>query len=264
MNMNKHDKIQFIGSFTLIELLVVIAIIAILAGMLLPALGKARDRARNAKCISNLKQNVQAMNMYAGDYDDWLALGVQEADGAQRNITWCMYLAASNLNGWEHGGGYLPPSEGNYALPQTAYCPTLGKPPVNKSVNDYRFTSYGTPAISGAWAMSDFTDKGIEAGDLGYQNGSGFIKIASVPSGFGILYDSLERVLNDTTGQVGNGWWFVTANYDGLLGVIHARHNKQVHTGFADGSARALSKPDLKKIGFNGHAVGIPYVNEKF
>jgi prepilin-type N-terminal cleavage/methylation domain-containing protein/prepilin-type processing-associated H-X9-DG protein len=86
-----HEVDAMQRAFSLIELLVVIAIIAILAALLLPSLGRAKDKAKGANCVSNLKQWGLATQMFAAENSDWLPQD-GSASGSSKNAGWYVDL----------------------------------------------------------------------------------------------------------------------------------------------------------------------------
>ena len=139
--MKQHHSHQYrpgaVKRFTLIELLVVIAIIAILAAMLLPALSAARERAKNASCVSKLKQIGLAVHMYANSHDGYLPnsstsptaekVNGRSGGGSSNSPFWFLYNGGyfmSSINAKDVDSNYVnmkpyyqcPSDETNYKI----------------------------------------------------------------------------------------------------------------------------------------------------
>src|SRR6266496_4811599 len=117
--------------FTLVELLVVIGIIAILIGILLPTLGRARESSRRSACLSNLRQLGMVLQMYANDYNDQIPIGYAVGQ------PWTGYYICQNGATYPCLGRLWL---GNYLknAPKTFYCPS-------QTDNQFIFNVYNNP-----------------------------------------------------------------------------------------------------------------------
>ena len=157
----RHPHASRVG-FTLIELLVVIAIIGILASMLLPALGKAKVRAKQTKCVSNLKQAGLALGMYVHDFNDrlpGLLWSGQDADYTSGSTNSLIYYIATYLG--------LPAPSATSQKADVFFCPGFINAAANVSTianrQDYILTLTGANANSGGITRQPFGYPGMLA-----------------------------------------------------------------------------------------------------
>ena len=239
---------SYTKNFSLIELLITIAIISILAGLLLPALNRARTKAVAIQCASNLRQTTAAMLAYAFDHDSTIALYLPTS--ATSSYLWSRRL---------YSGNYLK-------HPVVMHCPARTKPSSVDPAAKWNYFSLGswpnvTYGLAGYQLGNDAFFTGKRQKTLGKfvfsvtENGVTFARYLTTR----MTRPSLTFAIADTWGmkeqQDYGNFTFRPCNSspNGNIGFNHAQ---SLNLSFFDGHVQAVTRQELIAAGFTKAVIG--------